>query len=85
MRFTLYPEYFDPSLSRKHGRRIRKVAPKAFSSEAIKDILASYKLKFEVREGNYPRTPWRKSSLYFVETDLRKSTIIKMIEKKLVR
>ena len=85
MRVTIYSQYFNPAISRKQGRRIRKVDPKAFSHEAVGEILRSYNIRYESRECRYPRVPWQKSILYSFESDLKKITILKMIEKKLSR
>jgi signal recognition particle subunit SRP19 len=40
-------------------------------------------VKYEVREGHYPRVPWENSRIFFVETDLKKSSLLKIIERRL--
>ncbi|MCL4329062.1 MAG: signal recognition particle [Candidatus Thermoplasmatota archaeon] len=84
MRFTFYSQYFNPAVSRSKGRRIRKVEPRKFSHDGIGEILRSYGIRFESRDGKHPRLPSEKCIIYVVETNLKKSTILKMVEKKLV-
>ncbi len=83
MKITLYSDYFNPKSSRRLGRRISRDAAIKFSEERLVDILKSMNIKYERREGSYPRIPWNKGFIYDLEADVRKSTVLKMIERKL--
>ncbi len=83
MKITLYSAYFLPSLSRRLGRKIASGPAENFSDNRLEEILRSLHVKFSVRDGRYPRTPWLKSKIYDIESDMRKSTLIKSIERKL--
>lgn len=83
MTLTLYTQYFNPKLSRSKGRKIKKSAAEKFSEQKLQEILRSIKAKYEIRDARYPRVPWEESKMFIVETDLKKSTVIKMIERKL--
>lgn len=83
MSFTLYTQYFNPKNSRSKGRKIRKSAAENFSEQKLHDILRSINAKYEVRDAKYPRVPWEDAKMFVVESNLKKSTVIKMIERKL--
>lgn len=83
MTFTLYTQYFSPKLTRSKGRKIKKTAAEKFSDQRLQEILRSINAKFESREAFYPRYPWEPGKIYVVESKLKKSTVIKMIERKL--
>lgn len=83
MTFTLYTQYFNPKISRSKGRKIKKSAAENFTEQKLQEILRSINAKFEVRDARYPRVPWEESKMLVVESKLKKSTVIKMIERKL--
>lgn len=83
MTFTLYTQYFNSKISRSKGRKIKKSAAEHFSEQKLQEILRSINAKFDVREARYPRVPWEGAKMFIVESDLKKSTVIKMIERKL--
>ena len=51
---------------------------------ALEEILRSLNIKYDSREGFYPRVPWKKCTIYDIESSVRKSTLLKMVEKKLL-
>ncbi len=83
MSFTLYTQYFNPKNSRSKGRKIKRSAAEHFSEQKLHEILRSINAKYEVREAKYPRVPWEEGKMFVVESDLKKSTVIRMIERKL--
>ncbi len=83
MKVTLYSQYFNPKISRRLGRKIPFEAAKKFSEEKLEDIIKSLKIQYEARDGAYPRVPYERSKIYVLEGNLKKSTIIKIIERKL--
>jgi signal recognition particle subunit SRP19 len=83
MTVTLYSQYFSHNLSKRLGRRINRNAAKNFNVDRLKEILSGMNVKYEVREGHYPRVPWENSKIFFVETDLKKSSLLKIIERRL--
>lgn len=83
MTFTLYTQYFNPKLSRSKGRKIKKTAAENFSEQKLQEILRSINAKFEIRSARYPRVPWEDAKMFVVESKLKKSTVIKMVERKL--
>ncbi|OWP55841.1 MAG: signal recognition particle [Thermoplasmatales archaeon B_DKE] len=84
MTITLYSQYFNNSISRRLGRRVSRNAAKNFSESKLDELLRSINAKFEVRPAKYPRAPWLSGNIYVVESSLKKSTIIKMLERKLL-
>jgi signal recognition particle subunit SRP19 len=84
MKITIYSEYFDPRSSRSKGRKISRASAQKFSISVLEDIFRSLNLKYESREGFYPRVPWKKCIIYDLESNIRKSTLLKMIERKLL-
>ena len=83
MTLTLYSQYFNDKLSRSKGRKIKLSAAKNFSDSKLEEILRSLHAKYEVREARYPRIPWEESKMYVIEADVKKSTLIKIIERRL--
>ncbi len=83
MKITLYSAYFSPALTRKQGRRITSASSQNFNDKKLQDILREMHIKFEAREGHYPRSPWMQSLIYDIESDIHKTTLIKTIERKL--
>ncbi|MCL6014419.1 MAG: signal recognition particle [Candidatus Thermoplasmatota archaeon] len=83
MKVTLYSQYFNPKNSRRLGRKIPVEAAKKFSDQKLQDILKALRIDYEIREGYYPRVPYEKCNIYSIESNLKKGTVIKMIERKL--
>lgn len=84
MKCTLYTQYFNPKLSRRLGRKIRLDSAKNFSEQKLESILRGMGLIFTRREGRYPRVPYENCKIYEIESNLKKTTIIKNIERKLI-
>jgi signal recognition particle subunit SRP19 len=83
MTVTLFTQYFLPGVTKKYGRRISKKAAQKFSVDRLKEILGDLRIEYEIREGRYPRVPWENSKIIIAETTLKKSTLLKLIERKL--
>ncbi len=83
MTITLYSQYFNPKLSRSKGRRVSLGSAKKFSNDALVGIFRDMNIKFETRDARYPRLPWEPCKMYVLEANLKKSTLIKLIERKL--
>ncbi len=83
MKVTLYSQYFNHKISRRLGRKVPIEVAKKFSDQKLQDILKSLNIDFEVREGHYPRVSYEKCNIYNIEGNLKKSTVIKIIERKL--
>jgi signal recognition particle subunit SRP19 len=83
----IWPIYFDQAKTRKQGRRIPK--NQAVQSPKIAEIqLAADKLglKNEVNlDAHFPKMPWTKMGMLFVEKKEAKEAIIKKIAKQLVK
>ena len=80
---TLYSQYFNPAISRKYGRRISKEKAKNYSDDKLEQILRTMNLKYEVRDAHYSRIPYEDSKMFVIDADIKKSTIIKIINEKL--
>ncbi|MCL4342767.1 MAG: hypothetical protein M1267_02795 [Candidatus Thermoplasmatota archaeon] len=85
MKYVLYPDYFDPRNTRKYGRRISKPSRKLIDGNDLREILKSLNIHFSERTGKYPRTPWRESFIFEVESEVKKGTLLKMIERKIAQ
>lgn len=83
MTLTLYSQYFNAKLSKSKGRRISIDAAKKFSDNRLEEILRSLNFRFESRDAHYPRIPWEPSKMYVVEANIKKSTLLELIERKL--
>lgn len=83
MKIILFPEYFDPKVTRRLGRRIKKIPVKSYDSEVLRQILRELNLRYSERSARYPRMPWKESSIFEIDADVGKSTVIKMVERKL--
>ena len=83
MKVTLYSQYFNPKVTRRLGRKINLEAAKKFSDEKLAEILRQMRVEYELRDGAYSRIPYEKCNIYVVESNVRKTTLIKMIERKL--
>ncbi|MCL4344985.1 MAG: signal recognition particle [Candidatus Thermoplasmatota archaeon] len=83
MKITLYSEYFNPKISRRLGRKVSVETAKKFSDDKLAEILRQLKVLYEVREGRYPRTPYEKCKIYNIDANIKKSTLIKIVERRL--
>jgi signal recognition particle subunit SEC65 len=83
MTITIYSQYFNDKLPRSKGRKIKLSAAKNFSESKLEEILRSLHAKYEVRDARYPRVPWEETRMYIVEADVKKSTLLKIIERRL--
>ncbi len=81
---VLYSQYFNSGISRKLGRRISRERAKNYSDAKLEQILKSVNLKYEVRDARYPRIPFEDSKMFVIDGDIKKSTLIKIIEEKLL-
>lgn len=83
MKATIYSQYFNPKISKRLGRKISLEAAKKFSENKLEEIIKGLRVEYEVRDGHYPRVPYENSKIYVIDGNLKKSTIIKIIERKL--
>lgn len=83
MTLTLYSQYFNEKLPRSKGRKISKASAKNFSDAKLEEILRSISAQYEVRDARYPRAPNEPTKMYIVEAKIKKSTLIKLIERRL--
>ncbi len=83
MTLTLFSQYFNPKISKSMGRRIPIGPARNFSDNKLEEILRSLNFHFEVREGAYPRIPWEKCKIYVIDANVKKSTLLKLIERRL--
>lgn len=83
MKCTLFTHYFDPELTRKYGRRVSGEVARNFSEEKLERILRDLKLPYEKKEAGYPRVPWNRGVMYIIESNVKKSTLMKIIERHL--
>jgi signal recognition particle subunit SEC65 len=84
MTITLFSQYFNGSISKRMGRRISRAAARNYSDQKLTELLSSINAKFESRDARYPRAPWIEGKMYIVEAAVKKSTLIKMLERKLL-
>ncbi len=80
---TLYSQYFNPDNSRKYGRRISKEKAKNYTDEKLEYILKTMNIKYEIRDSHYSRLPYEDSKMFVIDADIKKSTMIKIINEKL--
>lgn len=85
MTLILYSQYFNNKLSKSKGRRISVEAAKQYSDDKLEEILRSLRFQYESRDANYPRLPWEPSKMYVVEANMKKSTILQLIERRLLK
>jgi signal recognition particle subunit SRP19 len=83
----IWPAYFDVAKTRKEGRRVPKsMAVQSPKILEIKEAVDKLGLKNEVNvDAHYPKMPWVKSGMLFVEKREAKEEIIKKIAKRLVK
>jgi signal recognition particle subunit SRP19 len=83
----IWPVYFDAGRTRKEGRRVPKQmavdSPKIVELQQAADKLG---LENEVNlEAHFPKTPWAKSGMLYVEKNEPKEEIIQKLAKQLVK
>ena len=83
----IWPIYFDVNKTRKEGRRIPKniavQAPKIFEVQQAVEKLG---LKNEINlDAHFPKMPWAKSGMLYVEKNEPKEQIIEKIAKQLIK
>jgi signal recognition particle subunit SRP19 len=76
MKRVLWETYFDTSVTRKMGRRVKK----DFPSHKLFDILNSMSLTYSVFEAKYPKSPAKTVKKIEVEWEGSKEELIKKIE-----
>jgi len=77
----LWPEYFDSSISKSHGRRVpRKLAANSPTVEQIAKAAKRLKLnpKIEIKKA-YPSRWWKRSGRVLVQAKTKKTKIIRQI------
>lgn len=85
-KIVVWPVYFDSSKSREQGRKIPKklAVPNPKLGEIVK-AAQKLNLKIEVVEdAAYPKTPWRKTGVIYVNKTAPKLKILKKIGEKLI-
>ncbi|WMT51956.1 MAG: signal recognition particle subunit SRP19/SEC65 family protein [Ferroplasma sp.] len=80
---VLYSQYFNSGISRRLGRKISRERAKNYSDGKLEQILKSMNVKYEVRDAHYSRIPYEDSKMFIVDGDIKKSTLIKIVEEKL--
>ncbi len=83
----IWPVYFDCNKTRKDGRRIPKnMAVQSPKILEIKEAADKLGLQNEVNlEAHFPKAPWVKSGMLFVEKNEAKEKVIQKIAKQLVK
>lgn len=85
MTLTLYSQYFNPKLPKSKGRKISIEAAKNYSDQKLEETLKALNFQYESRDGRYPRVPWEPSRMYIVEANVKKTTLLKMIERRILK
>ncbi len=80
MKRIIWDIYFDPTVSRKYGRRVNK----KLDFQKLEDAIKSLGLEYNVTTAKFPRIPWRQARKFEIEWNKPKWTLIKEIEKKLM-
>ncbi len=78
MKKIIWESYFDPSISRKYGRRVGRNFPR----DKLIDILNSLNLQYTYSEAKYPRNPWKIEKKFEIEWEESKEKLIKKIVEK---
>ncbi len=83
----IWPVYFDVSKTRKEGRRVPKnIAVQSPKILEVQQAAEKVGLKNEVNlDAHFPKMPWAKSGMLYVEKKEPKEEIIQKIGKQLVR
>jgi|YelNatPaOPRAMG01_1025707.scaffolds.fasta_scaffold01913_7 signal recognition particle subunit SEC65 len=76
MKRVLWESYFDSSIPRSGGRRVRK----NFQKERLLEFLNALSLNYSISEARYPKTPWKVEKKIEVEWEGSKEELIKKIE-----
>ncbi len=80
---TLYSQYFNKNISRRLGRRINKSKAEKYSDDKLLSMLKEMHFNYEVRDCRYPRVPYMESKMFIVDGNVKKATLLKIIEKRL--
>ncbi len=80
---TLYSQYFNKNISRRLGRKINKNKAEKYSDDKLLSILKEMNFTYEARDCKYPRLPYMESKMFIVDGNVKKSTLLKIIEKRL--
>jgi len=80
---TLYSQYFNKNISRRLGRKINKSKAEKYSDDKLLSILNEMNFTYESRDCKYPRLPYMESKMFIVDGNVKKSTLLKIIEKRL--
>ena len=80
-KLILWPEYFDNSVTKSHGRRVpNKLAIPAPTVDEIAKVAKKLKLNPKIeRNKAYPGRWWRKSGRVLVQGKMEKTKIIRQI------
>jgi signal recognition particle subunit SRP19 len=83
----IWPVYFDASKTRKEGRRVPKnLAVQSPKITELKEAVDRLRLKNEINfEAHFPKMPWTKTGMLFVEKKEAKEKVIRNIAKQLVK
>jgi signal recognition particle subunit SRP19 len=83
----IWPVYFDSVKTRKEGRRVPKsLAVQSPKMVEIKEAVDRLNLQNEVNfEAHFPKMPWAKTGMIFVEKNEAKEKIIQKIAKQLIK
>ncbi len=83
MKITLYSQYFNPKISRRLGRKIPVDVARKYTDDKLVEILRQLNVVYDVRDGRYSRVPYEKCKIYNIEANIKKSTLIKIVERRL--
>ncbi len=78
----IYPSYFNIKLTRRQGRAVSKNLAFVPDPDKIEYVLKKLNLKYERQEKKYPRRWWEDKVRFYIETDRKKSEILKEIAKE---
>jgi signal recognition particle subunit SRP19 len=83
----IWPIYFDCAKTRKEGRRVPKnMAVQSPKIAEIKEAADKLGLSNDVNiEAHFPKIPWAKTGMLFVEKNEAKEKIIQKLAKQLVK
>ncbi|MFG1446351.1 MAG: signal recognition particle subunit SRP19/SEC65 family protein [Thermoplasmatales archaeon] len=76
MKKILWETYFDTTVTRKMGRRVKK----NFQTQRLMEIINAMNLSYSVTEAKYPKIPWKTVKKIEVEWEGSKEELIKKIE-----
>jgi len=85
-KIVVWPIYFDSTKTKGEGRKLpKKYAVPNPKIDEICEAIKKLGLKFEVvADAAYPKKPWRKTGVIYVEKKQPKLKILKLIGQKLV-